>query len=177
MGRLFQPFMYRLKKDGKGRVLNNTRISNTTYLGDFQNLTLSDNIFIGHYNFIEASNGIQIDEGVQITNYVSITTHSSHMAIRLYGRKYSGSDMKGYVKGSISIGRFSFIGPHVLIMPGTKIGKGCIVKAFSLLKGDYPDFSVIGGNPAVVTGDTRKVDQRHLRDNELLQNYNDWTED
>lgn len=159
-----------------GLKLNDTRVgSSTTFVGE-ENLTLEDNVFIGQYNFVEASNGITIREGCQITNYVSILTHSSHNSIRYYGKEYRKSkELKGYVKGKVEIGKYTFIGPHVTIMPNTTIGKGSIVSAYSLLKGDYPDFSIISGNPATVVGSTKSKDEEFLREHpELQDSYNEW---
>ena len=52
--------------------------------------------------------------------------------------------------GDISIGENSFIGIRVLILPGTKIGKNCIVGAGAVIKGDIPDNSIVAGNPAKI---------------------------
>lgn len=158
-----------------GRRLVNTRVSNTCSLVSMEHLNIQDNVFIGHFNFIEASNGITIEEGCQITNYISIITHSSHISIRLYGKQYAGLDMKGYVKGSVFIGKYTFIGPHSVIMPGTKIGKGSIVSAYSMVKGEFPEFSIIAGNPAKVVGNTRNIDGPFLQANpELRTFYEEW---
>lgn len=161
-----------------GHHLANVRISNTTYVGGREHLNLGDHVFIGHFNMIDASNDLTIDEGCQVTNYVSILTHSSHIAIRLYGKEYRNHrDHKGYVKGSVHIGRYSFIGPHSVIMPGTSIGKGCIVSAYSYVQGNFPDFAIIAGNPATVTGDTRKIDQPFLEMHpELSPYYSSWSQ-
>jgi acetyltransferase-like isoleucine patch superfamily enzyme len=160
----------------KSKFLKNTRISNTTFIDYKDNLTIEENVFIGHYNFIEASNGITIQEGCQITNYITITSHSSHDSIRLYGKKYgSTANMIGYKKGSIFIGKYTFIGPHCTILPNTNIGKGCIVAAYSLVKGKFPDFSIIAGNPAKVVGDTRERDKPYLdKHPELKIMYEEW---
>jgi len=152
-----------------GTYLKHTRISNTTFINIRKKLNIEDKVFIGHYNFIEASNGITIEEGCQITNYVSITTHSSHISIRLHGPSYYGNhDIKGYIEGAVYIGKYTFIGPHTVIMPNTRIGKGCIVSAFSHVKGEYPDFSIIKGNPAKVVGDTRELDKDFLEEDREL---------
>jgi len=159
-----------------GIRLSKVRISDSTAINVPEKLELSDNVFIGHFNFIEASNGITIEEGVQLTNYISVLTHSSHISIRLYGKHYLGKkDPVGYKTGSVSIGAFSFIGPHVTIMPGTTIGKGSLVSAYAYVKGDFPDFSIISGNPAKVIGDTRTLDKPFLEAHpELQENYNEW---
>ncbi|GAB4447551.1 MAG: hypothetical protein Fur0028_02490 [Bacteroidales bacterium] len=157
-----------------GKWLKNVRISNTTFIHAKDKFVIGDHVFIGHYNFIEASNGLTIEEGCQITNYVSITTHSSHISIRLYGVEYSNfQDLKGYIKGPVTIGKYSYIGPHTVIMPNTKIGKGSVVAAFSYVKGDFPDFSIIAGNPAKVIGDTRQLDEPYLKENHQLRTFYD----
>lgn len=160
----------------KGCFRKDLRISESTVLSFPQNLELEDNIFIGHYNFIEASNGITIEEGVQLTNYISVLTHSSHISIRLYGKQYrKKKDLIGYKKGSVRIGKYSFIGPHVTVMPNTVIGKGSLISAYSFVKGNYPDFSIIAGNPAVVIGSTKELDQKYLEEfPELNEFYAQW---
>jgi acetyltransferase-like isoleucine patch superfamily enzyme len=163
-----------LRPDGKYQDL--TRISNTTSIVNKQNLQLENNIYIGHYNFIEASNKVTIGEGCQISNYVSILTHSSHISIRLYGRYYIvQKSHSGYIAGSVIIGKYTFIGPHTTIMPNTNIVKGSIISAYSMVKGTFPDFAIIAGNPAKQIGDTRDMDKEYLENNnELQQYYNEW---
>ena len=50
----------------------------------------------------------------------------------------------------IEIGNDVYIGVNTTILPGTKVGNRCIIGACSLLKGEYPDNSVIAGVPAKV---------------------------
>jgi len=167
----FKPAMiYGIRHNGS--ILPDTRISNTVSIDHKENLDLNDNVFIGHYTLIDASNGVSIGEGCQITNYISILSHSSHNSIRYYGREYrKHKDLKGYVKGSVEIGAYTFIGPHSTILPNTKIGKGCMITAYSMVKGEFPDFSIISGNPAKVTGDTRTKDAEFLSGEEQLKGY------
>lgn len=176
LSKLIKPCMISGYTLPDGKFLKNTRISNTTHIGNKEKLNVEDNVFIGHFNFIDASNGITIEEGCQITNYISLLTHSSHISIRLYGNEYTKhSNLKGYITGSVYIGKYSFIGPHSVIMPNTKIGKGCIISAFSYITGEFPDFSIISGNPARVVGDTRNIDKPFLEKNtDLLDFYNYW---
>jgi acetyltransferase-like isoleucine patch superfamily enzyme len=173
--RFGSPVMIHPYFDHDGVLLKGVRVSNSTFIDYPEFLKLGENVFIGHFNFIEASNGISIGEGCQITNFVSITSHSSHKSIRLYGREYKGVDMKAYVKAPVEIGAFSFIGPHSTIMPGSSIGKGCIVSANSYVNGNFPDFSIIAGNPAKSVGDSREMDAPYLNEfPELRTFYDDW---
>jgi len=172
----FHPTMMGRYKRADGLVLPFTRISNTTYIDSPDKLFIEDNVFIGHFNFIDASNGLHIGEGCQITNYVSIITHSSHNAIRIYGKHYhEQSNPKVYTKGEVHIGAYTFIGPHSLIQSGTTIGKGSIISAYSNVKGEFPDFSILKGNPAIVIGSTKTLDEVILNENPDLRNYyNEW---
>lgn len=163
-----------------GRLIPTTRVSNSSVISDSSNLILGEHVFIGHFNFIESSNGIEISNGVQVTNYVSILSHSSHTSIRLYGKEYQNhSNLIGYKRGSVYIGDYSFIGPHSTILAGASIGKGSLVKPYSLVKGEiFPDFSIIEGDPAKVVGSTKDIDSKYLIDNpELVKFYNQWAEE
>ncbi|TCW28630.1 acyltransferase [Gulbenkiania mobilis] len=160
-----------------GVYLPRTRVSNMTRIEYPQRLELGDNIWIGHFNLIDASGGLSIGEGCQITNYVSLLTHSSHIALRLYGNAYLGQrDPKGYLRSPSSIGPYTFIGPHSVLMPGVHLGKGALVSAYSFVTaGEYPDFAVLVGNPAQVIGDTREGDARWLQKHpELAPHYAAW---
>ncbi len=167
--------IYGYEQDGV--LLKDTRIGSTTAFIGKEGLTLEDNIFIGQFLFIEATNGVHIEEGCQMASFTAIISHSSHISIRLYGDQYRKSkDLVGYKKGSVRIGKYSFVGPHVTIMPNTDIGKGSIIAAYSMVKGTFPDFSIISGNPATVIGDTRELDEPYLSEHpELRMNYENWT--
>jgi len=165
-----------------GRFLPHTRIAPSTCIEFEDRLQLADHVFIGAFNFIEASGGVVLGEGVQITHHVSIVTHSSHRAQRLLGRAYvdwpGPGPRPGWVAAPVAIGPYCFIGPHSLLEPGTTLGRGCIVRAGSVLRGDYPAFALIAGNPAVVVGDSRDGDAKALAAHpELRHHYAAWTDE
>lgn len=57
----------------------------------------------------------------------------------------------GYETKHVIIGEKCWIGTRVIILPGAKIGKRCIIGAGSVVPDkEYPDYSLIAGNPAVV---------------------------
>lgn len=53
----------------------------------------------------------------------------------------------------VHIGDDVWIGINTIILPGTKIGNGSIVVAGSVVRGEFPQKSLIGGNPAVILKD------------------------
>jgi acetyltransferase-like isoleucine patch superfamily enzyme len=161
----------------QGRRLPHTRISAASCIEHEERLSLSDHVYIGPFNFIEASGGITLEEGVQVTSHVSITTHSSHRAMRVLGREYVGwsGERPGWVAGPVHIGAYSFIGPQVLIEAGTRLGRGTLVRAGSIVRGEFPDFAVLDGRPARVVGDARTRDEVLLqRHPELRALYEAW---
>ena len=160
-----------------GRWLPHTRISAASCIEHEERLHLGDHVYIGPFNFIEASGGITLEEGVQITSHVSITTHSSHRAMRVLGREYVAwaGERPGWVAAAVHIGAYSFIGPQVLIEPGTRLGRGTLVRAGSIVRGEFPDFAVLDGRPARVVGDARQRDEALLqRHPELRAHYEAW---
>jgi acetyltransferase-like isoleucine patch superfamily enzyme len=137
-----------------------TRISPSTWIDGEEHLMLGDHVYVGPFNVLEASRGITIDEGVQITSHCAIVTHSSHRAQRLLGRAFVTwmDERPGWVAGPVKIGAYSFVGPHSVIEAGTTLGRGTLVRAGSVVRGTFPDFAVLAGNPAQVVGDTRDAD-------------------
>ncbi|MCW8905073.1 MAG: Vat family streptogramin A O-acetyltransferase [Sedimenticola sp.] len=53
-------------------------------------------------------------------------------------------------KGDTEIGNDVWIGYAATIMPGVKVGSGAIIASKSVVTGDVPAYSVVGGNPAKV---------------------------
>ncbi len=51
-------------------------------------------------------------------------------------------------EGPVLIGANSWLGANVIIMPNVSLGEYCIVAANSYVKKSFPEFSIIGGNPA-----------------------------
>lgn len=169
----FKPEVVGYQKRGKEHISADLRISNVTHISYRENVTIGNNVFIGHFNYIDGLNKISIGNGCQVTNYVSILTHSSHDSIRIYGEHYIehwSKEMKTLLTGPVEIGDYCFIGPHSVIMPGTKLGKGCIVGAFSFVSGTFEDYSIIRGIPAKVVGNSRESDEKIMQDYPRFKN-------
>ena len=174
--RLVAPRMVYGWRDADGRWLAHTRVSTHAEVGHPHRLRLGDHVFIGHFNLIDASGGLEIGEGCQITNHVSVLTHSTHHALRIAGRAFYGHPQPpGYRQAATTIGAYCFVGPHSVIGPGARLGRGVLVKAYSHVTGEVPDFAVVEGHPARVVGDTRTVDRELLdRHPEMRAHYEAW---
>lgn len=59
--------------------------------------------------------------------------------------------MQGMKKlNPVVIGNDVWIGAHVTIMPGVRIGNGVIIGACSVVTKDVPDYVMVAGNPAII---------------------------
>lgn len=173
-----RPFMvygYYSKNDKK--FYKHTRLSSSVIILDKEKLNIADNVWVWHYSVLDASNGLTIGEGCQIGAWVGIFTHSSHIAIRLYGGdsyiRTPLPERKGYVRSSVTIGEYTFIGAKATIMPGVTIGKGSLIAAGTLVTKSVPDFSIVVGNPGVIKGNTQKMDEEFFEDEFIRENYFD----
>jgi acetyltransferase-like isoleucine patch superfamily enzyme len=155
----FGPRMFYGWRRDDGTWLAHTRISSATRIENPEWLDIGDHVYVGPFNLLDASGGLSIGEGCQITTHCALLTHSSHQALRLAGRDYWGAaDPPAYVRQRTQIGAYCFIGPHSVIAPGSRIGRGVLVRAYSYVDGEMPDFAIVGGQPARVLGDTRDAD-------------------
>ena len=60
----------------------------------------------------------------------------------------------GGIFGKIVIGNNVFVGINCIILSNTTIGDNCIVGAGSVVRGHFPENSVIAGNPAQIVSKT-----------------------
>lgn len=112
---------------------------------------------------------IHIGDNVTISREVMLLTHdySITSAVCSIGKIIERNQGEYYFKRDISIGDNTFIGARVSLLPGTSIGKNCIVGACSVVKGSIPDDSIVVGNPAKIIGSTREFALKHMK----LQDY------
>ncbi len=148
-----------------GLIRANTRLSSTVVLLHPEKIDIADHVFVWHYSVLDGTAGLAIGEGTQIGAWVGLFTHSSHIAIRLLGRKYVDvpeGEKPGFVTGPVTVGRFAFIGAGSVILPGVTIGDYSLVSAGSVVRQDVPAHGIVSGNPARVVGSTIDLDLLEL---------------
>ena len=84
-------------------------------------------------------------------------------------------ELNGGVFGKIKIGNNVFIGINCIILSNTTIGDNCIIGAGSVVRGHFPENSIICGNPAQVVSKTN-VQRMLFRQNPGLLKTNNLTE-
>lgn len=87
---------------------------------------------------------IEIGDNVGISDGTVFITHDA--GIHCFDDEFPGED----VFGRIIIGNNVFIGINCTILPNTFVGNNSIIGAGSVVRGRFPEESVIIGNPAKV---------------------------
>ena len=164
-------------QNSNGEWRPRTRISDTVYFNHPENIFIEDNVFVGHYSILDGTGGLEIGEGCQIAGWNGLYTHSSHIAIRIYGKYYQDvpeAQKVGFKIATIRFGKYVFVGAGAKIFSGVSVGDGALIRAGTIVTKDVGEFEIVSGNPSEVIGDTRKLDKRYLKDPQLMEWYNEW---
>lgn len=171
-----KPFMvYGFKDPFTGKFRKYTRMSSKVTIMNKKKLSIANNVWVWHYTILDATEGIEIAEGAQIGAWVGIFTHGSENSIRLLGENFvniPNTERKGYTRGGVKIGAFTFIGARSTILPGCTIGKGCIIAAGSIVSKNVPDYSIYVGNK-IVEKTTLDKDLRFFKSFDFSDTYYD----
>lgn len=93
---------------------------------------------------IHAESEIVIGNNCVMASGISIMDSNGHVVCSM--DRTTGRDMPKPIR----IGNNVWIGLNAIILKGTVIGDNCVISAGSIVKGVFPENSVIAGNPAVV---------------------------
>jgi len=97
---------------------------------------------------------ITLSEGCNISGNVQILTHdlSPYCVLAAMGRRERTPVGR---RLPVRVGPHAFIGLGAILMPGCTIGRGAVVGAGSVVRGNVPDYAIAIGNPATVIADAR----------------------
>lgn len=109
-------------------------------------IIIEDNISIGQNLHLTSSvEELIIERDTTISGNVLITNMDhSYYAIDIHIQEQE------YFVKTTKIGRNCFIGFGAVIQAGTILGKQCVVGSNSVVRGVFPDYSVIVGSPAFI---------------------------
>ncbi len=105
---------------------------------------IGENCHVNTMSFSTEPYLIEVGDHVAISAGTDLITHDG--AAWCFRNEQENID----VFGKIIIGNNVFIGINCTILPNTTIGNNCIIGAGSVVRGKFPDDSVIIGNPAQV---------------------------
>ncbi len=142
-------------RKGYGRMI----LGRWVHLGDGNrvrchegSLVIGDKCVFGRENTVNAYLDIEIGAGSIISDWVYVCDFD-HVTEDIY-RPIKD---QGIVKSPVRIGPDVWIGTKATVLRGTTIGNGSVLGAHSLVRGEVPPFSVMGGVPARVLKDRREI--------------------
>ena len=138
------------------KILENGTVERrVTYLRR-QGAKIGQNCVINTVSFSTEPFLIEIGNNVAISSGAQFITHDG--SVRCFR-----DELEGGIFGKIKIGNNVFIGTNCIILLNTTIGDNSIVGAGSIVRGHFPDNSVIIGNPAKVVLNTniQRILYRH----------------
>ncbi len=148
------------------RCGNNPDFHANSSIGYPEKIEIGDNFMISNNAHITAigSKGIYIGDNVGIGrgSYLHAAFHKTKktdVPMRLQGVESEDIEYKGN-NFSIIIEDDVLIGSNVVILSGSKIGKGCLISPGSVVSGIIPPYSILAGNPARVSKN-RKNDENN----------------
>jgi acetyltransferase-like isoleucine patch superfamily enzyme len=106
-------------------------------------LRMGKNSAVDAYSFIGASGFISIGENVIMGQHVSF-----HAENHNYGRTDIPIKLQGTRSEGIVIEDDCWVGSNSLFLDGARVGRGCVVAAGSVVRGEIPAYSVVAGVPA-----------------------------
>lgn len=130
--------------DGSMYVGRNTTIcNNSKFIIGGSRLEIGTNCLLGEYGIYNTFADLIIEDNVITADRISFVTN-----IHQYTNINVPIKQQTSTCEEIVIGSGTWIGMNATILAGAHIGKNSVVAAHSVVKGNYPDFCVIGGVPA-----------------------------
>lgn len=105
---------------------------------------------ISSHSFI--CSGVTIQDEVFVGHGVMFINDTYPRAVNVDGSLQSDAD---WVLAPTLIGKRASIGTHATILGGVTIGAGALVGAGAVVSRDVPDYAIVAGVPARITGDVR----------------------
>lgn len=102
-------------------------------------LIIENNVKINYFCIIACHDEINIGEGTEFGPSVYLYDHDHDYRSGLN----TNSDKENFKKAPITIGKNCWIGANTVILRGTSIGDNCVIGAGCVLKGVFPDNSII----------------------------------
>jgi acetyltransferase-like isoleucine patch superfamily enzyme len=106
-------------------------------------VSIGERCVIGRGSHIIGHWSITLGDDIQTGPYVYITDQN-----HVYLDPDQPIGVQWPVEAAVSIGSGSWLGANSVILPGTTIGKHCVVAAGAVVRGHVPDYCVVAGVPA-----------------------------
>lgn len=119
------------------------------YIGDHSRIWSAAAVSIGNRVFI--AHGVNVHDN----DAHSTSAQVRHRHFRELVTRGAASFVEDFASAPVVIEDDAWIGFNSTILKGTRVGRGAIVGACSLVTRDIPPYAVVGGSPAAVIGEAR----------------------
>jgi acetyltransferase-like isoleucine patch superfamily enzyme len=125
------------------RCGSNFQVGFNVTLRGLENLSIGNDVYIAPGSVVLAGADVSLEDGVQLAFYSVLTDggHSLQEGSYRFGPR---------VEAPLHIAAGTWIGAHVTIVAGVRIGRSVVIGANSVVTKDIPDGVLAAGVPAVV---------------------------
>ena len=130
-----------------------------------------DNVVIGPYSVIRASSPCSVGEGARIGNNSAVDAYSfvgaagmieigenvimgQHVSFHAENHNFERTDipikLQGTRRQGIVVEDDCWVGSNTTFLDGSHVGRGCVIAAGSVVRGEIPAYSIAAGAPARV---------------------------
>ena len=111
-------------------------------------LRIGDKAVFGNENTVNCYLDIEFGAAALLSDWIYVCDFDHR-----YADVHAPIKDQGIVKSPVRIGPETWIGTKVTVLRGARVGRGCVLGAHAVVRGDIPDFSVAVGAPARVVRD------------------------
>ena len=119
------------------------------FAGGDGDIHLAAHTYLNSGVVIYSGHGVSIGEGTLVAANTTFAATNHEYRTRdktIISQRFMPS------KGGILVEEDCWIGANCVLLDGTILRRGCVVAAGTILRGEWPEYAVIAGNPANVTG-------------------------
>lgn len=117
------------------------------FAGGDGDVVLAASVYLNSGVVIYSGNGVYIGEGTLVAANTTFAATNHEYRARdktVIAQRFMAS------KGGIRVAADCWIGANCVLLDGTNLQRGCVVAAGTVLKGEWPEYAVIAGNPAKI---------------------------
>lgn len=115
-------------------------------------MSIGDKCVFGKDNTVNCYLDVEIGESTIVADWVYICDFDHSFTDITVPIKDQGID-----KSPVRIGPDTWVGVKVTVLRGTDVGRGCVLAAHTVARGDIPAYSVVVGVPGRVIKDRREM--------------------